>query len=167
MAVVLQKGLARLWLRYFPSRFLLLRYIPAKQLSLDKKCLQNAKHHAIMYLVLRVPPQNASVVQLDRASDSGSECWGFESLRACHKRDLDCEKSRFKSLFLLHRFLTATFYKTARSLSQRLFRVNPKFHLALFEPQMEFTQNFGLTRFFLSFTTLVHLFSLNLSFPLV
>ena len=26
----------------------------------------------------------ASVVQLDRASDSGSECWGFESLRACH-----------------------------------------------------------------------------------
>ena len=27
----------------------------------------------------------ASVVQLDRASDSGSECWGFESLRACQK----------------------------------------------------------------------------------
>ena len=21
---------------------------------------------------------------MDRASDSGSECWGFESLRACH-----------------------------------------------------------------------------------
>ena len=28
--------------------------------------------------------RDASVVQLDRASDSGSECWGFESLRACH-----------------------------------------------------------------------------------
>ncbi len=28
----------------------------------------------------------ASVVQLDRASDSGSECWGFESLRACQTR---------------------------------------------------------------------------------
>ncbi len=26
--------------------------------------------------------KDASVVQLDRASDSGSECWGFESLRA-------------------------------------------------------------------------------------
>ena len=31
----------------------------------------------------------ASVVQLDRASDSGSECWGFESLRAYHGKSLE------------------------------------------------------------------------------
>ena len=27
---------------------------------------------------------------MDRASDSGSECWGFESLRAYHKIRLNC-----------------------------------------------------------------------------
>ena len=31
---------------------------------------------------------------MDRASDSGSECWGFESLRACH-----LEKLRKPSIF--------------------------------------------------------------------
>ena len=29
------------------------------------------------------PPHEALVAQLDRASDFGSEGWGFESLRAC------------------------------------------------------------------------------------
>ena len=36
---------------------------------------------------------------MDRASDSGSECWGFESLRAYHENRLNCSISE-----LLERF---------------------------------------------------------------
>ena len=33
---------------------------------------------------------------MDRASDSGSESWGFESLRACHKKVLkSCDFNTF------------------------------------------------------------------------
>ena len=46
---------------------------------------------------------------MDRASDSGSECWGFESLRACQARkaaeSLDFSRVRRLLSFLLEPFL--------------------------------------------------------------
>ena len=57
--------------------------------------------------------RNAPVVQLDRASDSGSECWGFESLRAYHK---NCLNGSFCELF--KRFLFY-FPQTATTIFQR------------------------------------------------
>ena len=41
--------------------------------------------------------KDAPVVQLDRASDSGSECWGFESLRAYQAR---IDRKVYPSFFL-------------------------------------------------------------------
>ena len=43
--------------------------------------------------------KDAPVVQLDRASDSGSECWGFESLRAYQAR---IDRKVYPSFFFFH-----------------------------------------------------------------
>ena len=54
----------------------------------------------------------ASVVQLDRASDSGSECWGFESLRACQIR---VDRKVYPDLFFI--FIVASVANQASCLA--------------------------------------------------